>query len=285
MYGMQLTKGLLHTTETHITKIKAGGMETTADFLEHFPRTLENRSQVLEHFSYVNLKEKNTIKLTIESIVSERTRNGKQLSKVILRDRQGSMAEAVYFTKPYFLSKFKSGDTVMLYGKAKYDYGKLSFPSPELEFFQAEHTAFVPVYSDCNYIPGAWFADKMEYVRPFLSEITDVLPREIREKKGFRSRQENIAALHFPKTEADFARSRSELAYEELFMIQYRGLERKKAERARTEGMAPKIPLNAERMKGLISNLPFELTGKQKIVLFQILRDMERPHSMARLLQ
>jgi ATP-dependent DNA helicase RecG len=233
----------------------------------------------------VSLKEKNTIKLTIESIVSERTRNGKQLSKVILRDKQGSMAEAVYFTKPYFLAKFKSGDAVMLYGKAKYDYGKLSFPSPELEFFQADRTEFVPVYSDCNYIPGTWFSDKMEYLRPYLAEITDFLPPEIQKKKGFRSRKENVTALHFPKTEADFFRSRSELAYEELFMIQYRGMERKKSEQARTEGKALKIPLNAERMKGLIAELPYELTGKQKIVLFQILRDMERPHSMTRLLQ
>ena len=38
-------------------------------------------------------------------------------------------------------------------------------------------------------------------------------------------------------------------------------------------------------MKELIAELPYELTGKQKIVLFQILRDMEIPHSMARLLQ
>lgn len=152
-WHMLLTKELLHTTEIHIKKLKAGNIETTLDFLEHFPRNLENRSQVLEHFSYVSLKEKNTLKLTIESIISERTRNGKQLTKVILRDKQGSMAEAVYFTKPYFLAKYASGSVVLLHGKAKYDYGKLSFPSPELEPFQVEHTAFVPVYSDCNYIP------------------------------------------------------------------------------------------------------------------------------------
>lgn len=38
-------------------------------------------------------------------------------------------------------------------------------------------------------------------------------------------------------------------------------------------------------MKLLISDLPFSLTNKQKIVLFQILRDMSQPHAMARLLQ
>ena len=38
-------------------------------------------------------------------------------------------------------------------------------------------------------------------------------------------------------------------------------------------------------MKSLIASLPFPLTNKQRIVLFQILKDMERPHAMARMLQ
>lgn len=38
-------------------------------------------------------------------------------------------------------------------------------------------------------------------------------------------------------------------------------------------------------MKGLIDALPFSLTNKQKIVLFQILKDMEKPHAMSRMLQ
>lgn len=38
-------------------------------------------------------------------------------------------------------------------------------------------------------------------------------------------------------------------------------------------------------MKSIIADLSFPLTNKQKIVLFQILKDMEHPHAMARLLQ
>lgn len=282
---MLLTKELLHTTDAYLKKLKAGGIETVLQFLGHFPRNLENRSNVLEHFSYVSLKEKNTIKLTIESIVSERTRSGKQLTKVILRDSAGSMAEAVYFSKPYFLAKYRTGDVVLLNGKAKYDYGRLSFPSPEIDSFHDDYAAFVPIYSDCNYIPGAWFSDKMTYVRSYIGEIEEVLPPQIRKKKGFRSRRENIEALHFPKSVQDFERSRAELAYEELFLIQYRGIERKMDERSKTEGHAPVIRLDAELVKSAITKLPYELTGKQKIVLFQILRDMELAHSMTRLLQ
>jgi ATP-dependent DNA helicase RecG len=50
-------------------------------------------------------------------------------------------------------------------------------------------------------------------------------------------------------------------------------------------GNAPVLPLDSELIKDIISTLPFPLTNKQKIVLFQILKDMEAPHAMARLLQ
>ena len=282
---MLLSKELLHTTDSHIKKLKSAGIETAFDFLEHFPRAIENRSSAIESFAYVHLKEKNTLKVQIESIISERTRSGKTLTKVILLDRNDSRAEAIYFSKPYFLQKFQSGDRVMVFGKAKYEYGKLSFPSPEIEHATDQFAQFVPVYSDCNYIPGSWFADKMKYVRSFLSEIEERLPSEIRAKKKFRARARNIEALHFPESIADFERARSELAYEELFMIQYQGILRKQFQQNATEGKAPRIPLNPESMKELIAMLPYQLTSKQKIVLFQILRDMEKPHSMSRLLQ
>mgnify|MGYP000025237044 CR=1 FL=1 len=41
----------------------------------------------------------------------------------------------------------------------------------------------------------------------------------------------------------------------------------------------------SEIMKSLIASLPFPLTNKQRVVLFQILKDIERPHAMARMLQ
>ena len=219
--SMILSKTLLHTTDAYVKKLKEAGIETTLGFLEHFPRALENRSDIRDSFTFVNLKEKNTLRLAIESIVSERTRSGKSITKVILKDANGYLAEAVYFTKPYFLAKFSQGDSVILYGRAKYDYGKLSFPSPQMEKADGGYASLVPIYSDANYIPGTWFASKIGLLRPYLNEIEEVMPAEFRKKKAFRSRVSNVEALHFPKSVEDFERARSELAYEELFMMQY----------------------------------------------------------------
>jgi ATP-dependent DNA helicase RecG len=50
-------------------------------------------------------------------------------------------------------------------------------------------------------------------------------------------------------------------------------------------GKALPIPLDANLVKDILEKLPFPLTNHQKISTFQILKDMERPYSMNRLLQ
>lgn len=280
-----LTKSLLHTTDSYIKRLQKGGIETVEDLIGHYPRTYKDKSDVLEFFSYVNIKEPNTLRVKIESITTERTRNNKELSKAVLADKSGFLSEAVWFNRKYMLQKFHAGDSVKIYGKPKYEYGKLSFPSPDIEFAKDEGSSIVPVYPECNYIPSAWFEGKMACIREYIRTIPEVLPEEIRKQKGFRTKAVNITAIHFPTSKADFERARTELAYEELFSLQYEGIIRKKSGEQTSEGRAVSIPMNPETVKYIISKLPFPLTNGQKVVLFQILRDMERSFAMQRLLQ
>ncbi len=83
----------------------------------------------------------------------------------------------------------------------------------------------------------------------------------------------------------EFEKAKQELGYEELFHFQKRGLEKKYQLEKDSLGIAPTIGIDIELMKSLVASLPFPLTNKQRIVLFQILKDMERPHAMARMLQ
>ena len=137
-----------------------------------------------------------------------------------------------------------------------------------------------------NYIPGTWIREKILLLKSYFSGVfSDIVPIEIRTKHGFRTRSENIFSIHFPSSLEDFERSRQELAYEELFQFQKRGLEKKYALERDSLGLAPELTIDVELMKSLITSLPFPLTNKQRIVLFQILKDMERPHAMARMLQ
>jgi len=84
---MQLTKNLLKTTDVYIKKLAKAGVFTINDLLNFFPKDLQDRSQVLEYFSYVNVKDFNSILAEIEAITEETTRNKKLLVKIILKDK------------------------------------------------------------------------------------------------------------------------------------------------------------------------------------------------------
>ncbi len=282
---MILTKTLLHTTDIYIKKLKEAGIETTSDFLMLFPREYEDKSDVMTQFSLLNITEKQAVKCTIELLTNEMTRNKKLLIKAILTDSDGMHAEAVWFNQRMILSKFAPWDTVLIFGKPKYEYGRLSFPSCDIEHFSHKRQEIMPVYSDVNYIPGTWIREKMVYLKPFLDDIPDDIPDAIRKKKWLKPKNANIRDIHFPTSIEQFEKAKRELGYGELFQFQLVWVEKKNATRNASEWLAPKISLDVEFIKEIISTIPFPLTNKQKIVLFQILKDMEEPYAMARLLQ
>ncbi len=282
---MQLTKSLLHTTDSYISRLRRGGIETVEDLLLFFPRDLENTSTILESFAYVNIQEKNTIKVTLVNILRERTKYQKQLTKFIVSDSNGMLVECVFFHIPFFKTPLQVGDTIIIHGKPKYEYGKLSFPQPDIEPFRADRQAYLPIYTEIQGINTKWFREKIPLLFPYLANIPEVLPREIRDERKHAPRSENIRTLHAPRDIVSFEKAKHELAYEELFELQYRAIQRKKIIQDASIGHVTSVPLDAEYMKQIITSLPFSLTSHQKITLFEILKDMERDICMQRLLQ
>lgn len=180
---MQLTKSLLHTTDVYIKKLREVGVETVADFLQIFPKGYEDKSEVIMRFSMINIQEKQAVKCRIELLTSEMTRNKKLLIKAVLTDADGSHAEAVWFNQRLILQKFATGDMVLIFGKPKYEYGRLSFPSAEIEHYREKRQEIMPSYSDVNYIPGTWIRDKMVFLRGYIESFADRIPEKIRAKK------------------------------------------------------------------------------------------------------
>jgi ATP-dependent DNA helicase RecG len=168
---MQLTKSLLHTTDAYIKRLREVGIETVMDLLTYFPRDIEDKSDISTEFSALDITDKQVVQCRIELLTSEMTRNKKLLIKAILVDTNGSYAEAVWFNRKYLLQQFASGDLVLIYGKPKYEYGKLSFASAEIEHPKVTRREIVPVYSDLNYIPGAWIREKINLIRRQIIEI------------------------------------------------------------------------------------------------------------------
>lgn len=125
----------------------------------------------------------------------------------------------------------------------------------------------------------------MGNLETYITEIAENLPEHILKKYNFISRKDAFYKIHFPKNSHDIDLAKYRLAYEELYAINYTAISSKHQRFDASEGRALPIPLDAELVKEVMAKLPFELTGGQKIALFQVLKDMEKNHSMQRLLE
>lgn len=113
------------------------------------------------------------------------------------------------------------------------------------------------MYIEIQGIATKWFREKIPLLFPYLQLVPEVLPIAIREERKHAPRSHNIHTLHAPKTLKDFENAKHELAYEELFELQYRAIQRKKIIQDASIGHVESIPLDVEFMKQVISELPF----------------------------
>jgi ATP-dependent DNA helicase RecG len=288
MLWTKLTKSILHTTDNYIKALVKAGILTVWDLLRQFPREYDDRTSVLDSFSLINIKEKNTILVTLLSITSQKTANNKLLSKAVLEDANWFLAESVWFNRKYLTTQLQPyiHKKIIVTWKVKYAFGKVSFTSPETETNLSKiWWEIVSVYSDLNYIPSKWTVSKMDLLKIYISDITENLPENILEKYSFISRKEAYYKIHFPKNKNDIEQAKYRLAYEELFEINYKAISSKYEKFESTTGKSIQISMNADFVKEILTKLPFWLTDHQKIVLFQALKDMEKSHWMQRLLE
>lgn len=288
MLGEKLNKTLLRTTDNYIKALEKASILTVNDLLNHFPRDYEDRTNVLTSFSLINIKEKNTIIVKLLSINSQKTANNKLLTKAVIEDQNWFLSEAVWFNRKYLATQLKAYESkkVIFSWSVKYAFWKVTFQNPEVET-DLDKLAWeiVPIYAELNYIPSKWIEWKIEILKSFIKEIPEDLPEDIIKKYNFISKRDAVYRVHFPKNNFDIEQAKYRLAYGELFDINYKAIGSKMQAFKESEGRSLALQMNPELVKELLSFFPFEFTSHQKIVLFQILKDMEKPHCMQRLLE
>ena len=115
-----------------------------------------------------------------------------------------------------------------------------------------------------------------------MKEVPETLEQEILKERNFLPLKQALWQIHFPDSIQDAEQAVKRFSFEELFHILLFILsERKKIASIK----APPIPLQEDLMKRFTSKLPFQLTDDQKKTAWYILKDMEKPRPMNRLLQ
>ncbi|MFZ3054464.1 MAG: ATP-dependent DNA helicase RecG, partial [Minisyncoccales bacterium] len=113
-------------------------------------------------------------------------------------------------------------------------------------------------------------------------KIPETLPQDIIDKYDLLPLKEALEQIHFPSSLELAEKAKQRFSFEQIFFISLFNL-RKKYEIKKEQSQS--IPLNKELIERVKDSLPFELTKAQKKTLDEILKDMEKPNPMNRLLQ
>jgi len=175
---------------------------------------------------------------------------------------------------------------VYVAGKVTRGKNGVSFSSPTYEKFSEESThagRIIPVYPETIGVSSRW----LRYIiKPLLDKlpknIEDALPKEILKERNLMPLFEALLQIHFPSSLAKAELAKKRFAFEELFFISLFVLtERKKLASVK----AISIPFSEAHMQKFTKALAFQLTGAQKKAAWYILKDLEKPRPMNRLLQ
>ena len=273
-------------------KLKRLGIKTVGQLLFHFPHRYEDFSNVIP-IAEVKRGETVSIQGKILNIKNIRTfRKRMVLTQALVGDNSGSL-QVIWFNQPYLINNFRKGDFLFLAGKMNQSTSGKYLSSPayeripdELRFKSSDltHTGrLVPVYPETEGLSSRWLRF---IIRPLLNQlrgkIPDPLPNYLVKKHNFLNFNEALWQIHFPDSLKLAQESKKRFVFEELFFLSLFILkERTKL----TKEKSLIISLNLDLIKQFTKNLPFQLTDDQKKASWQILRDLERPFPMNRLLQ
>ena len=265
-------------------RLKKMGITSVRDLLFHFPQMYQDLS-VITPLAKAKEGSEYCLKGTLGELKETRTFY-KRMSVLegIFSDASGSM-KVVWFNQPYLKDALLPGQEVFLAGKVVRDSRGVYLSSPSYEKAGATtiHTGrLVPLYRETRGVSSKWLRSVIFMALRSLENIPESFPPLLLKERGLPFLKEALRGIHFPGTPREAELAKKRFSFEELFSISLFVLtERKKLAQVK----APVIAFQPEIMKRFTSKLPFELTGAQKKAAWHILKDMEKPRPMNRILQ
>jgi len=268
-------------------KLKRMGINTVRDLLFHFPHRYEDFSK-LTKISEVKLNETVCIRGKILEIENIRTWKKRMfLTKAIIQDETAAI-KVTWFNQPYLTKTLKKGDFITLVGKTSLGKEGIYLASPAYEKLSSEiesiHTGrIIPIYPETEGLSSRW----LRYIlRPvllgFAKKAIDPLPEKIIKSNNLLPFRKAIWQVHFPDSLELAQKAQERFSFEEVFFISLFAL-REKFIISREKSLA--IPINLPIIQDFVKGLPFKLTDAQRKSSWQILKDIEKPRPMNRLLE
>jgi len=279
-------------------KLRKLGIKTVQDLLFHFPHRYEDFSNVLQ-ISKVKAGQSCSIQGKILEIENIKTWKRKMfITQALIGDETGAI-KAIWFNQPYLTNVLKKQDLVCLAGKALADQRGFYLSNPAYEKISEyslrgtvgyirnsnlTHTGrLIPVYPETEKLSSRWLRNILKpLLLEFRDKIPETLPERIIKENGLLPIKQAIWQIHFPDSWVMAKKSQERFSFEELFSISLWALK----ERMRlAQERAFAVPMNLDLIRRFVKSLPFKLTDAQKKSAWVILKDLEKPRPMNRLLE
>lgn len=265
-------------------KLEKLHIETVEDLLLYLPRTWEDFSKITE-IAKVRPPGTYCIQGNIWSIGNKRSaRRRMSITEAIVADKTGTM-KAVWFNQPFLTKNMKQGDEVLLAGRVENEYGQILMKSPSYEKKSDEQThlgKIVPTYKETDGLSSRWLRYQITKLVKVIYSFKEYLPAEVIKNQSLMSYSAMIRQLHFPDNSYQIEKAIDRLNFDEMFLLQVAVQNQRKA---LDKNRAISIRFNEELSKEFVKKLGFTLTNAQKKATWEIIKDLEKPVPMNRLLE
>ena len=187
------------------------------------------------------------------------------------------------FNRAFLKSQLTVGTTVTVIGK--FDKPKNVITASEIKMESLSNKVKIePVYHLTSGLPNKNMA---LYINMALlsqsKEIHDSIPLKYQEKYNFSNKRLALNIVHNPPSKEKLKEAMIRLKYEELFEFMFKINYLKEENKKANSGIARSI--DESKVDEFISHLPYELTKDQVTAVNTIIKDLESPNRMNRLLQ
>ena len=272
------------------------GLGSLFDLLTHFPRSYEDQSSITP-IGRLEAGERATVAGVITGLQEKRAgRRGMVILTATISDGTGFL-QLTWFNQKFLKQKLKTGRRIFASGRTAYAYGgqgqlamsqMTSFEIVEDEGADMEaKCGILPVYSAGENVKQSMLRALTEQLLGLAEAgelaVPEVIPEGVRQQYGLLPRLQACRQIHYPEDRQQVEKARYRLAFEELYLIQYGLMLLKKRRQERQQGI--QFGISGSLTGGVLSGLPFRLTGDQQKAWQDICNDMERPVPMRRLVQ
>ncbi len=262
------------------------GIQTVKDALFDFPFRYDDLSHTLA-IADVKPGQKVTVQGSVMAIQNRKgAKNGRMMITEVLVSDGSASIKGIWFHQGFLTKIMKPGQIVSLAGKVDDRYG-LSLVNPVYEVLGTAKGAketgrIMPIYKLTGGLTQKMRRKVVEVALSALKEVEEWIPERIMREADLLTLHEALPLLHFPPTSEDKNRALRRMKFDEFFLYQ---LLHAKSRRDLRQHRAPRVPFVENVVKKAVADLPFQLTGAQRKAIWAIIKDMDRPEPMNRLLE